>query len=350
MLFPFSWFGRPKEIGLKSPTVKTPAGSQHPVRVGRNQLGQTLKAGKVQSVQDLECQLEKELPKLLLRSPSQEYSLDSSYEDSVVSSRGTGSFSVSSKTSTAISPKKSVTFNKEIEVHVFERAETPHSGQVAPAVRDLEAHMRTSRSRVWSMKHWADVLSSSGVKEGARGVKQMQALIQELEDSPFVTRARELFDEARSLSASSARNPLSDLPLAPGLVFDSEDLIELEITFLEMRDLWAQLKPERSQLEKQVNSLKINARQAMSATKGTEGAYEQRALHPIELVDDPLLGTLQQGASTHLSSSGEETVVTSLLAPVLMWGEFLAALDYAKGSRSGEIPRNMEVVALRSSY
>ncbi|WP_354444930.1 hypothetical protein [Ottowia thiooxydans] len=178
----------------------------------------------------------------------------------------------------------------------------------------------------------------------------MQALIQELEDSPFVTRARELFDEARSLSASSARNPLSDLPLAPGLVFDSEDLIELEITFLEMRDLWAQLKPERSQLEKQVNSLKINARQAMSATKGTEGAYEQRALHPIELVDDPLLGTLQQGASTHLSSSGEETVVTSLLAPVLMWGEFLAALDYAKGSRSGEIPRNMEVVALRSSY
>lgn len=354
MLFPSSWFGRGKESGSKGPIVKAPppsqnlAGPQHSVAVGRNQLGSILKTGQAQSALDLESLLEQELPELSLQSPSSEDSTESSNDESTPSPRSARSYSDSSHSPSRILPKKTVTFNDKIDIRVFERVKGPESPKVTHTARSLDAHMQMDRNRAWCLKHWAEVISSAGAKEGARGGKRMHALLQKLEDSVLVARAREIFAEASSLSAAGTRNPMSELALAPGLVFDPEDLVELERGLLKLKDLWHDLKPERFQLQKQVNLLKINTRPAMSEASDTASAYEQRVLRPINVSDsdDPAHHTVPRDTSTCLSLDGNETTVARSLAPVLMWGEFLAAMDYAEGTHPREVPQNIQVVVL----
>ncbi|WP_028604353.1 hypothetical protein [Ottowia thiooxydans] len=328
-----------------------PSGTRLPfpdndISIGGTDLGLVLKNGQRQSAQELKgiLRTESSFEDLSVHLALEEDSSDGSLELSHNSDRPSLSLNqAGTRRSVMFSDKEAVREFKGVNRDDRFPLDAAHEGQsdVDLALDGLEKRLGDMRKFVWRMAHWADIFLPTRGEAVAPGKQRMQELIEDIDASDAVQRVQKMFSEARCSRPPAAGNPGVEASL-PELVFSSEQLLELQLAYRELNLLLRELQPELVDLQLGANWLK-----KMTSMLALDGADVldtplQRALVPITVVDD-----LQHGPA-RISLRGEEATVSRSLVPILLWGEFLAALDdVARRSFDGasfyDLPQNILV-------
>lgn len=190
------------------------------------------------------------------------------------------------------------------------------------------ARMRTFS---WSMRRWRDILQPEGGKANKSGLKRMAALTKQVYESPPVKRAMEIFTEARCLSESKARNPLSDVNLPQGMLFSRSDLKALDAARMMLVDIFVDTAAQFKDLT--WRSSVVQRTTSMDNLNGKAIPYNGVFL-PLAVTENPANGGQAFPLSWSFSLDGDETSATRSQLSVLFWAEFLA------GMRGGSVERS----------
>ncbi|MET4578032.1 hypothetical protein [Ottowia thiooxydans] len=287
--------------------------------------------------------------------------------------------------------RKAVTFNRKAAVREFEGMRWEggiSSGDVQSAPdhvalgRDsIEAGAIACRKFMASARHWVDVLESKKSQEralsdagaqpttplararetpvpemGVEGFLSLQALLDVIEDSSPVMTARRIFADARS-QVSEGEGTADRGPI-PAMEFLCEELFDLVEAMFDLKETLDYLRQEGTQhphqkvVERLVNRIVTN--EGLGEVDGVEAPhFPQAPIVSMSVVDDPKRVGDSVQAQSWVSFAGDETTVSHSLAPILIWGEFLAglgdlAVQIAEGAAPSEVPEDTWVKVLRN--
>lgn len=190
------------------------------------------------------------------------------------------------------------------------------------------ARMRTFS---WSMRRWRDILQPEGGKANKSGVKRMAVLAKRVYESPPVKRAMEIFTEARCLSESKARNPLSDVTLHQGMLFSRSDLKALDAARMMLVRIFGDTATQFKDLA--WRSSVVQRTTSMDKLDGKAIPFNGVFL-PLTVTESPSLDGLTFPLSWSFSLDGDETSATRSQLSVLFWAEFLAGMRGSGGEQS----------------